>query len=872
MQKNPSLFHMKRTPARIVHLWLTALTLCGIGLGQAADPAPVQAPVFDQPPKIDGRLDDAAWRKGKWSEEFVLADPSLKKAGVQTRFKVGVDSRYFYFAAAMEQPKDAKLVADAKERDGQVWKDDSIELMLQPIPSMDQYYHFVINSAGVVYDALRVQGGNLADSSVNLSMQVAISTTPQGWTVEMAIPLAELGLTEEAGVGWAVNVARNLRVGSKTETSTYARIHGGLHKPGEFVPMYLEALDVTPFLWEVSAVGDSRVVKDEGKLMLETQVSVTNKTDKYTFFNMDFEVRQGEKKLGNETAPRGLDAGAGRIFQVRIPIGESQGEAMADVALKDAKSGALLARLQYPVRVDYTPLKITLTSPAYRDAIYNTQKLEEIRGKVEINLPSEKLAGSELTVRLENASGKVLSETKIDDPANSGEFTLNLPANLPVGNYRVHSILKSASGSTQEATLPLARLGPPPGRGREVRLGENKVTYVDGKPFLPMGAMEIKPQEDLEIVAAQGYTAILVYSFYWWNENAQKEWLDRLHKLGLMALIYPYPKPEMARNPRLREPLSKEEKEQIRAFVKKWKDHPALLAWYLADEPELHSTQPRRLEELNKICREEDPYHPTIILNNTTGGIDTYSEYCDILMPNPFPGFYQGGGPRRNIDYAYTLVRHAADALGGNRGVWSTPQAFSWADLRTERSNERPPDFTEMRNMCYQAIIAGGKGFIPYSYQHGRRHPSIRLSLAYLAKELDLVKPAALAPESPIEFTATDDSVRYSLRSADGVDTLFVVNVSPAHKEFTATVPQKGKWYVVSEKREVTTDGDGKLSESIPPFGVRIYTTSPEIAGSLDVAEAERIITEAPTLESAETPLPENEKKNAAKLFTGGKP
>ena len=278
------------------------------------------------------------------------------------------------------------------------------------------------------------------------------------------------------------------------------------------------------------------------------------------------------------------------------------------------------------------------------------------------------------------------------------------------------------------------------------------------------------------------------------------------------------------------------------------------------------------MQQLDKLCRENDPYHPTIILNNTFGGIDTYAEYCDILMPNPFPGFYQGGGPRRSIEYAYNLVRHAAVALGGSRGVWATPQAFSWADLRTERSNERAPDFIDMRNMYYQGIIAGSTGFIPYSYQHGRRHPSIRLGLGYLAKELDLLKPAILAPESRIEFSAPDGGILHSLRSAGDTHTLFVVNVSSSHREFTASMPKKGSWHVVSENREVATGEDGKLSEHIPPFGVRIYTTSAELAGNLDVENTERLIAEAPTLDKDDTPLPESEKKEASTMFTRTNP
>ena len=280
------------------------------------------------------------------------------------------------------------------------------------------------------------------------------------------------------------------------------------------------------------------------------------------------------------------------------------------------------------------------------------------------------------------------------------------------------------------------------------------------------------------------------------------------------------------------------------------------MAWYPADEPELHSTLPERLKQLYRLCRETDPYHPTIILNNTTPGVDTYGEFCDILMPNPFPGFYQGGGPRRNIEFAYSLVHHAASAYGTSRAIWMTPQAFNWADLRKERANERPPSFDELRNMVYQGVIAGSKGFIPYAYQHGRRHPSIRLGLGYLARETGLLRDWILAAPQ----TVNGATLPHTLRKTTQGYCLIVVNTSQRAREFRATLPGKGEWYVVSENRSLSLP-DGKLTDTLPPLAARIYTTDASVANRLDLEAARQLIENAPVLPEEKSPLPENERQ-----------
>lgn len=830
-----------------------------------AEPLPfVQAPWFGTAPKIDGQLNEAAWQKGKWSDEFVVANPEMPKAEPKTRFKVGVDRQYFYFAAVCERTPGTALTTEPRERDGSVFKDDSVEIMLHPLRSSDQYFHFAVNASGSLYDAVRVQGGGLANRMVNLSVQVATSVTDRYWTVEMAIPLAELELTSDVSRQWAINVARTVCEGKKPQVFTFARIQGELHKPNLFVPVELKALDVKPFLWSMRSQGESRVVEADGKLFLETQVSISNRGEDYTFFEMGVDVQQGAQFLGSASEVRGLDQGASRLYRMRIPV-EGKGAALVSVSLRDPQQGTLLARLQYPVVVEYTPLRIHLTLPAYRNTIYATQRLDKIQGKVEINLPENDLAESRLTVFLEDATGQLLASTEVKEVASTVTFSIALPAEFGPGDYRVRALLEK-NGEQREAGLPLSCLAPP-NSGREVRLNEKKVTMVDGKPFLPIGAMMLKPQDDLETVAAQGYTVVMEYAFYWWKDETKQAWLDRLHQLGLMAVIYPYAKPEMGRGKALREPLDEAAQEAIRSLILKWRDHPALLGWYLADEPELHSTLPERLKQLHQLCRETDPYHPTIILNNTAPGADTYGEYCDILMPNPFPGFYQGGGSRRNMESVYGLVYHAAHVHGGAKALWMTPQAFNWADLRKERANERPPSFEDLRNMYYQGVIAGVTGFIPYSYQHGRRHPSIRLGLGYLARECNLLRDWILATPQTLNGFTGPGGVLHTLRKARNAHCLIVVNTTNQPLEFSATLPTAGEWFVVSEKRSIPV-ADKKLQDTLPPLGVRIYATDATLANRLDLEAAKHLIEQAPVLNEELAPLPDNERKGLPEYTT----
>lgn len=853
--------------------WYTLLiwSLVLVALAQASYASPeraAQALTFDQPPTIDGKLDDACWQQGTWASDFTAIKGDQARVPLQTRFKFGMDQRHLYIALEMDQPAETPLVTRVDQRDGPVWRDDVIEMMIAPTPALGDYIHLVVNAKAAVHDAMRVQGGQLADQSFNMTLDVATQVKDEKWTIELALPLADLGLSASTSSQWSFNIARSSRATSKAEVSSFVPIVGNLHDPSRFAPLELPGLDPSPFQWTLTPRGTSRVVMDRGQLFVETQLSLTNNTPSYEFFSLQTRLVQDEAVRGQKDLVAGLEAGASRVYSVRIPF-EGDGQAVVQVTLHNKRLEMPVRRRQYPIDLTHTPMAMSLSAPAYRQTIYATQKLKAIRGQLALNLSQDQLAKGTLEIWLQSAEGKLVSRAPQAAASAQVKFEIPLASPLQPGEYRVVAKLSLAGASKPaETSLSLRQLPPPSNGGREVRLDEHRVTRVDGKPFLPFGSMIIRPEDDLEAVAKQGYTVVFEYAYYWWDQPKQQAWLDRVHELGMMAVLYPYPEPAMTREGQPTRPLSDEESQKIRAFIQKWKDHPALLAWYLADEPELHAMLPARIEAVYQLCREVDPYHPAILLNNTPSGIDTYSQWCDILMPNPFPGFLRNGGPRRGIHYVYQLVAHAEEAVDGMRGIWATPQAFNWADLRKDRQDERIPTFGEVRNMNYQAVIAGATGSISYAYGRGRRHPSIRLGQAYLAQEMHLLRDAVLALDTAqtLKTPRRNDQVLHTFRSVGGDHFLFVVNVStqPQEAAFELPLAVKGSWHVVSEGRSIKLENDRLLRETLEPLATRIYTTRASAASALSLERMQSVIDQAPTFEDPEQPLPPGEVSAAA--------
>ncbi len=246
---------------------------------------------------------------------------------------------------------------------------------------------------------------------------------------------------------------------------------------------------------------------------------------------------------------------------------------------------------------------------------------------------------------------------------------------------------------------------------RVVSLPRRKVTFdghgrtiVDGRPFFPLGLYSSRTEVvELDTYCEGPFNCILPYAL-----PPSADALDPYWKKGLrvIASVTDY---VGVRGSKLK--TSSDERAYTSRYLDAFKDHPALLAWYIADEPNVAKTA--NLTARNLQIREADPDHPTfIVLDNPDRPADFVEGY-DIIGMDPYP--IGNGSARGVLSTASIYPEAAARGMFGFRQLWQVPQAFNWAWSRpwAEKENgAHMPTLAELRNMNWQAVASGANGLV----------------------------------------------------------------------------------------------------------------------------------------------------------------
>src|SRR5207247_5901391 len=95
------------------------------------------------PVKIDGKLDEPAWRTAPWTEDFVdIEGEAAPKPRFRTRAKMLWDDNYFYVGVELEEPH---VWATLTQRDSVIFHDNDFEVFIDPDGDTHDYYEFEIN-------------------------------------------------------------------------------------------------------------------------------------------------------------------------------------------------------------------------------------------------------------------------------------------------------------------------------------------------------------------------------------------------------------------------------------------------------------------------------------------------------------------------------------------------------------------------------------------------------------------------------------------------------------------------------------------------------------------------------------------------------
>jgi hypothetical protein len=198
----------------------------GAAMPAAADPVPLSYECLRAAGRIriDGKLDDAAWRQAPWTSDFVdIEGERMQRPKFRTRVKMLWDDRYLYIAAELEEP-DVK--ATLTQHDSVIFKDNDFEVFLKPLPETASYFEYEINALNTGWDLFLPKpysDDGKADNSWDIKgLKTAIDVQgtlnhsgdkDRGWSVEIALPLDAFASRQavprpKAGTTWRINFSR----------------------------------------------------------------------------------------------------------------------------------------------------------------------------------------------------------------------------------------------------------------------------------------------------------------------------------------------------------------------------------------------------------------------------------------------------------------------------------------------------------------------------------------------------------------------------------------------------------------------------------------------------------------------------------------
>src|SRR5437588_10474098 len=84
----------------------------------------------NMPVRVDGKLDERAWRAAAWTTDFVDIEGSAKPTSrYRTRAKILWDDEYLYIGAELEEPE---VKATLTKHDSVIFHDNDFEVFLKP--------------------------------------------------------------------------------------------------------------------------------------------------------------------------------------------------------------------------------------------------------------------------------------------------------------------------------------------------------------------------------------------------------------------------------------------------------------------------------------------------------------------------------------------------------------------------------------------------------------------------------------------------------------------------------------------------------------------------------------------------------------------
>ncbi len=181
----------------------------------------VEALAVSSPLQVDGHLDEEVWSKAQVASGFTQREKPEVPATEPTEFMVVYAPTMLYIGFRCFDSEPDQIVARELERDGRLFRDDAVIVVIDTFHDHRNSYFLEVNPAGAILDALSSEEGRSLNTDWDGIWTAAARITPEGWTAEMAIPFSTLRFDPGTDT-WGFNVRR--LVARKAEQSYWVQV------------------------------------------------------------------------------------------------------------------------------------------------------------------------------------------------------------------------------------------------------------------------------------------------------------------------------------------------------------------------------------------------------------------------------------------------------------------------------------------------------------------------------------------------------------------------------------------------------------------------------------------------------------------------
>ena len=685
---------------------------------------PIPCPVTSEAPRIDGALTEAAWR----GAHRVPLLPQEGVPGPSATLYLAQTKEALLIAAECPQAP-TEIRAPQRAAEGELFADDRVELFLSRMPGGRPYYHFVVTAAGSRYDA---EG---FDGTWGAEWECAAKVGDGGWTMEAAIPFGALG---DAGSSFSLGAFRVFGGGGRFESLSP---NGGMfHVPEAFSP--LNGLASTPGL-QRPRVAEARMWRMPDGCRLVRMKVVPGSAERETW---EWAIREEEEDCWRRGTVRLHPGRVGEIQAVlparatgfahigwRLTAGQEKAEGRRRWVAVESFLQASLDRSFYTVEQEaivlaqVAPWERPLTLRARLGGV--VREAPVVNGRAEARLEIGSLGEGEQSVEVQ-----VLDEDGVLAAAG-----LPLIKRAAKGGQVKCDYLRRCLAAPEPVVLVMPGWGP-----------ADMLADIRGGAFNT--AMQWTYDRAVASVYQEGPLTAQVLQGY-------GDFLDEARKAGVRVLFHlPLPSAIGAAGP------------VAAALVDRFKEHPALLGWLLADEPE-GRVPVERLQALGALVRRLDPDHP-VWINCAVWRQDAPAQHrahaavSDLFSIDVYPI------PQEGAWAVPEWLETARAASGAFKPIAVWVQAFGGVEWwRWE------PTAPQERAMVYAALARGACGVFFFTYRP--RGEALWREVRRLADEMRALTPVLTTPGGAISVPTSCRFVTAGAFRGEQSSWLVLANTAP---------------------------------------------------------------------------------------------